>query len=110
MDKLSKIMWSYIISKGSIVEDESYYGATTNYTKADECRKLLLKYELDFDKMKPLTDDNADRFVGTFHDSEEVCYLRGTAYLTDGSKWEWYMEYDSLTPLLEFMSDMLEDL
>ena len=109
LDNVEKLMWKYLLTHGSIIDNRSYYGTITNPEAAEECRRWIDKFGIDWVQTEGVKDDYDMEFNGTFCDSVKVMFLEGTLVTNDGTKWDWYYEYDEPINVLELIKDIIPD-
>lgn len=109
LDNAEKLMWKYMLTHGSVVEQHSYYGTTTDYYRAEECRKLVEEVGIDFEKTKAVRNEDDYEFNGTDEPSTKITYYAGVLMMNDGSEWEWYLDYYEPINILELIKDILPD-
>jgi hypothetical protein len=109
LDNVEKLMWKYLLERGSVVDHASYYGTCTNWDEAEKCRAFIKEFGIDWKETKGVVDDYDHQFAGTFDDPAKVTFLQGTLVLNNGTKWNWYYEYDEPFNILELVKDFIPD-
>lgn len=107
IDQADKLLWSYLIKKGGIVENESYYGMTIDIVGTQQLRESVEKNpdSINWNKTKPVEQDTDYKFVGTFADDERVEYLKGVL-VTKQNEYKFYLELGDMK-IKDVISDVL---
>jgi len=109
LDNAEKLMWKYLLTHGSVVEHKSFYGVSTDFNKAEECRDLIEVNGIDWEKTTSVSDDKDMEFNGTFDEPVMITFLEGTLVTGEGKRWEWYHEYNEPINILELIKDIIPD-
>jgi len=109
LDNAEKLMWKYLLTHGGVLENKGYYGSWCDAVKTAKCNRWIDKFSIDWINTTGVQDDYDMSFNGTISDDCRVSYLRGNLVTKDGTKWDWYYEYDEPINVLELIKDIIPD-
>jgi hypothetical protein len=118
--------WLYLVENGAAGREPSYYGGYDFMEGIEERFPNLNKYDfredrvkdaflldiarigVDWSRTKEPTMDFFSQFEGTFNDSSQKEYMKGTLVLKDGSKQEWCAEKLEISNIFQMMAMVSE--
>ena len=113
MDKVEKLLWKYMIDKGSIREWNFYGSRFGDYhddaeSDAKKVQQDITKHGIDWKKTQPVEEDMESSFTDTFNDPDYVSVLRGTLVLKNGKKYK-FGSTDKVPDILKAMNSYIRD-
>jgi hypothetical protein len=104
LDRIQELVWLYLIGKGTVLVETSYYGNTTDSVMMSWVRDNVDK--IDWTKTTPVEDGYDEEFNGTFAEPNQIKYIRGDLYIGD-KKLNIYFKIDSDWNFSEVVRDVV---